>query len=160
MLGNRRDLIGVGQARRSDREQPGQLVIGEASEGEVEAEALQVTQLKSQQVVVPAGVQRQLVIGDDVGALLRLAQPGKLDDRHRGHPELPCCKQPAVPGDDAVRAIDEDRIGPAELADRSRDLRHLRIGVRARIVGEGSQRRERTVLDGQRRTLGSWCRAH
>jgi hypothetical protein len=40
-------------------------------------------------------------------------------------------------GNNAVRTVDQDRIGPAEPADRSCNLRHLRIRVRARVVGEG-----------------------
>ena len=46
-------------------------------------------------------------------------------------------------------AIDQDRIGPAELDDAGGDLGHLRVGVRARIAGEGDQRLDLAVLDVQ-----------
>ena len=62
------------------------------------------------------------------------------------HAELPRRQQPAVAGNDAVVAVDQDRVGPAELADRGGDLRHLRIAVRPGVLGEGDQSRGRTVL--------------
>ena len=103
------------------------LQLAEAGQRQVEAEALQFAEFEAEQFVVPAGVQRQLVVGNDVGPLLRLAQSGKLDHRHRRHAELPRRQQPAVAGNDAVVAVDQDRVRPAELADRGGDLRHLRI---------------------------------
>ena len=42
---------------------------------------------------------------------------------------------------------DQDRIGPAELDDAGGDLRHLLVGVRARIARVGAQAVERPVLD-------------
>ena len=70
---------------------------------------------RPQQRLVPAGVQRQLVVGQHVGALLRLAQTRELDHRHAVQPQLPGRQQPAMAGDDAVLAVDQDRVGPAEL---------------------------------------------
>ena len=54
-------------------------------------------------------------------------------------PELPRRHHPAVPGDDAVRAVDQHRVGEAELPDRARDQRHLRLAVRPRVAGVGDQ---------------------
>ena len=122
------------------------LQLAEAGQRQVEAEALQLAELEAEQLVVPAGVQRQLVVGNDQRPLLRLAQAGKLDDRHRRHAELPRRQQPPVPGDDAVVAVDQDRVGPAELADRGGDLRHLRVRVRARVLRKRDQSRGRTVF--------------
>ena len=53
-------------------------------------------------------------------------------------------------GDDAVLAIDQDRVGPAELADRRGDLRHLRIAVRAGVLRKRDQSRGRTVFHRER----------
>ena len=128
-----RDLVRVGQAgicRASERRD---LELVEAGQRQVEAKLAKVAELEPEQLAVPAGVQRQLVVGDDLGSLLRFAQAGKLDHRHLAHPELAGRQHPAVAGDDAVLAIDQDRVGPAELADGGRDLRHLRVGMRSRL---------------------------
>jgi hypothetical protein len=71
----------------------------------------------------------------------------KLDHRHALQPELPRRQHAAVAGDDAVRAVHEDWIRPAELADARRDLRHLGIGVGARIAGIGDQLAQRPPGD-------------
>ena len=73
----------------------------------------------------------------------------ELDHRHRREPELPRRQHPAVTGDDAVRAVDQHRIGPAELADRAGDQRHLRLGMGAGVPGVGDQVADRAVADPQ-----------
>jgi hypothetical protein len=40
-----------------------------------------------------------------------------------------------VPGDDAVVAVGQDRVGEAELFDARSDLRDLIVAVRARVAG-------------------------
>jgi hypothetical protein len=60
-----------------------------------------------------------------------------------------------VSGDDAVVAIDEDRVCPAVLDDAGRDLGDLTLGVRARIAGVGNQRLDLAVLDVERVQSGS-----
>jgi hypothetical protein len=64
----------------------------------------------------------------------------EFDDRHRGEPELPRRQHPAVPGDGAVRAVDQRRIGEAELADGTGDQRNLRLAVGAGVPSVGDQR--------------------
>ena len=106
-----------------------------------------VGDLGREQGLVPAGVQGELVVGEHVGALLGLAQAGKLDHRHRVKPELPGREQPAMAGDDAVLAVDQDRVGPAERLDGGGDLRDLGGGVGAGIAGVGDQLIQGAVLD-------------
>lgn len=60
---------------------------------------------------------------------------GKLDHRHFGHAELPRRQQPPMAGNDAVVAIDQHRVRPAELADRSCYLRHLPLRMCACVPG-------------------------
>ena len=129
------------------RQQPLQLALAEADQPEVEAELREIGQLEPQQRLVPAGVQRQLVVGQHIGALLRLAHVRELDHRHPLQPELACRQHPAVPGDDAARAVDQHRVRPAELADAGRDLRHLGIGVGARVAGIRDQLAQRPPGD-------------
>ena len=47
-------------------------------------------------------------------------------------------------------AVDQDRVGEAELADRAGDQRHLRLAVGAGVAGVGDQRRDRAVVDRER----------
>ena len=97
LLRQRRRLVVLGQARPAvARQQPLQLALAEADQPEVEAELREIGQLEPQQRLVPAGVQRQLVVGQHVGALLRLAHVRELDHRHPLQPELPCRQHPAM----------------------------------------------------------------
>jgi len=57
-----------------------------------------------------------------------------------------------VPGDDAVVAIDENRVGETELDDRCGNPGDLRVGVRA---GVGNQGIDRAVLDVERAQSGN-----
>ena len=68
---------------------------------DVEVLLLQSRKLGTQEVVVPAGVQRELVVRDDVRALLRLGEVIQDDDRHFGQLQLPRGEKTAVAGDDA-----------------------------------------------------------
>jgi hypothetical protein len=95
------------------------------------AHAPQVGQLDPQQRLVPAGVQRQLVVREDVGALLRLGPAAGDHHRHLGDAELARRHHAAMAGDQPAALVHQDRCGPAPLADAGGDLRHLRVGVRA-----------------------------
>src|SRR3954447_17366722 len=77
-----------------------ELVWIEADEVQVEIFRLKSRQLKPQNVVVPAGIERKLIISDDVSALLGLGQVVQNDDRDFAELELPRGQQAAVPGDD------------------------------------------------------------
>ena len=61
-------------------------------------------------------------------------------------PSLRAASSAPMPGNDAVVAVGQDRVGEAELADRRRDLRHLLVTVRPCIPRIGDQRRKRAVL--------------
>ena len=54
----------------------------EAESTEIDAEVRQLACLQRQHLAVPAGPLGELVVGKDVGALLRLAEMAKLDHRH------------------------------------------------------------------------------
>ena len=71
----------------------------------------------------------------------------KHDDRHFFHPELLGRQQTRVARDDVVIGAHEDRVGPAPLADRSRDAGDLLAAVRARVVGPRNQAFDRPALD-------------
>jgi hypothetical protein len=104
-------------------------------------------QLGGEHLLVPAGVERELVVGDDIGPVLRRREVVEHDHRHRVEPEPARRLEPSVAGDHGAVAGGEDRIGPAELHDAGGDLRHLLVRMRARVARIGAQARERPVLD-------------
>ena len=122
-----------------------------------------------QQRLAPARLQGELVVGDQVRPLLRLAEVLEPDHRHLGEPELARREQPAVAGQDPGVLVDQDRVGPAELDHRGRDLIDLRLAVRARVALVRAQAVDRPQLDpvgerdqpGALRCVGqvrtSWC---
>jgi hypothetical protein len=61
-----------------------------------------------------------------------VAAPPELDARHRVDPELARRQHPPRAGDDAVRAVDQDRVRPAR-----RDLRDLLVRMRPCVARVG-----------------------
>jgi hypothetical protein len=59
----------------------------------------------------------------------------ELDPRHLHHVQFARREDAAMPGDDPVVAVDQDRVGEPELADAAGDLRDLRLGMRPRVPG-------------------------
>ena len=104
-----RRLVGIGQALGLVRGECGQLVIGKTGEPQIEVEGLQIGQLDPEQFGIPAGVERQLVVGDDIGPLLRLALAPGDHGRDLRQAELSRGKQPAMPGDQAAVLVDQHR---------------------------------------------------
>ena len=127
-----------------------QFGIVEASQRQIESGVGQLGQFDRQQFLVPTGVERQTVVGNDVRALLRRRQVRQLDHRHVGQAQLACGRQTSVARDDTLDRIHQDRRGPAELGNAGGDLGDLRIAVRARIAGVGDQRLDLAVLDVER----------
>ena len=60
----------------------------------------------------------------------------KFNHRHFQQIQLARRRQAAVTGNDAVGAVDEDGLCPAELDDAGGQFGDLRLGMRARIAGE------------------------
>ena len=65
-------------------------------------------ELVGQLRVVPTRVERQLAVGADVCAPLRLRQVIEHDHRNFGERQLHRGREPAMAGDDALRAVDYD----------------------------------------------------
>jgi hypothetical protein len=103
-----------------------------------------------------AGLQGDLVVGQDVRPLLRLAQVLEPDDRDLGEAQLARSEQTTVAGKDAGVLVDQDRVGPTKLDHRRRDLIDLRLAVRARVALVRPQAVDRPELDpvGQRGQSG------
>ena len=59
--------------------------------------------------------------------------------RHGGQPELLRGHDAAVAGDQHALGVDQHRVHEAELGDGGGDLRHLRRGMGARVLGIGHE---------------------
>ena len=121
-----------------------------SAEVEIDVEHRQLAELELQEIEVPAGAERDLVVGDPERALLRLREMRQHDRRHLGHPQRLRRQQPAVAGDDRALGIDQDRVGEAELPDRGGDLLDLALRMGAGVAGIGDQAGDRPVADRQR----------
>jgi GAF domain-containing protein len=71
---------------------------------------------------------------------LRRGEMRELDARHLDQAQLAGRGHAAMPGDDPVVAVEQNRVGETELADAAGDLRDLRLGMRPRVAGIGDQR--------------------
>ena len=104
-------------------------------------------ELDIEEVFVPARVLRDLVVGNDICALLRRGPPPRDHARYVLEAELLRGQDAAVPGDDATFRVDKDGHRPAELTDRLCDLFDLRVGMRAGVVRVGHQVCDGAPLD-------------
>src|SRR5690349_24026066 len=79
---------------------------------------------------IPAGVDRQLVVGEHIGAALHRREVRQDDARHLVEAEQMRGEHPAVAGDNAVLFVDQHRVGEAKFADRGGDSRACTISDR------------------------------
>jgi hypothetical protein len=117
---------------------------------EVDVEHRQLAELELQQVEVPAGAERDLVVGDPQRPLLCLREMRQDDRRHLAQTEGLRREQPAVPGDDPALGVDQHRVGEAERPDRGGDLLDLPLRVRPGVARIGDKAGDRPADDRQR----------
>ncbi len=115
----------------------------------IELEIRERTQLDGERATIPAGVEGELIVGQRIGPALRRIEARKAKRRHAFQAQKLSGLQAAMPGDDFVVIVDEDRIGEAEPGDAVGDLPDLLFGMRAGIAGKRPQARDRHRLDGQ-----------
>ena len=106
---------------------------------------MQFRKFDPQHVFVPAGVQREPVVGNHVCAALRFGQVRQPQARDSVEAQLARRHHAAVAGNDAVVFVNQDRVGKAELADAGGQLRYLRVVVGSAVsrVWHKVGRRER-----------------
>ena len=102
-------VVRIGEAGAPVGEQFGELLVREADQAEIGAHRLEVGQFNLQQFHVPAGVQRELVVGDDIGALLRLAPAARDHHRNLSQAQLTRRQHPAMAGDQRAALVDQHR---------------------------------------------------
>src|SRR6516225_9159690 len=91
-------------------------------------------QLDRQDLAVPTRFLRELVVGQDVCALLCVAE---MLDPQRGNAaetQSPCGLHASMTGDDRAGCVDQDRIEKSEAFDRSSNLLDLTLRMRARVM--------------------------
>jgi hypothetical protein len=143
-LGRFVDIAGV-IARAS--QQPVDFRLVEAQQSEVYVLLPERNEFGRQQLLVPARIEGNLIVSDDVGPPLSGRQVIKDDHRDSIEAKLTRGQQPAMAGNDAALPIDQDRIGPAELDNRGRDLRNLVVVVCTGVARIGDQPVEGPVHD-------------
>src|SRR6266568_7196896 len=107
----------------------------------------QTLQLNRQNLLVPPGLLGELVVGQDVGALIRLAQMREPVGRHRGDAEELGGFHATVTSDDLLVIIDQNRIAEAELRDAVGDLADLLLRMRPGIVRVWPQLANSYIVD-------------
>jgi len=117
--------VGVGQPLlHAGVEQHGQLVGVEAEQRPVDAGLLELGQLDGQQLHVPVGQLRRLVVGDAVCPHLLGCEVAGDVHRHLLQPELLGSLPAGVPADDDAVAVHDDRLAETEAADALGDGLH------------------------------------
>ena len=104
---------------------------------EVDIDRADLVQLKLEDLEVPAGIERDLVVGQPQRLLLGIAEPFEGNRRHLDKTELLGCSQTAMPGDQRVRLINEHWVRKPELADGLDQLFDLALGMGPRIARIG-----------------------
>ena len=129
----------------------------EAGELDAEVELDQRLELGRQDLARPAGLGGELVVGDDVGPALSLAEVREAEARDLGEAEQLCCFDSAVAGDDLALVRDQDRVGEAELSDgiaaEKTGRRGRAIEYEPKFVDVGVRRWQ--AFTGKRATLGA-----
>ena len=112
-----------------------------ARDADVEAEVSvhQLLQLEGEQLLVPAGVEGELIVGQHIGPLLGRRQMADAKAGRRRHAEFARRLGAAVPGENAIVAVDQHRVGEAEAADAFGDLADLFARMNSCVARPGPQ---------------------
>ena len=94
-----------------------------------------ITRFAGPSVLVPAGIQRQPVVREDVGPLLCLGEVVENDDGNLLELELSRSEEATVACDDAGLGTNQYRVIETEFGDAGGDLRDLGVRVCPGISG-------------------------
>jgi hypothetical protein len=111
----------------------------ESSEFDREIEVNQSLQFDGQKLPIPSGHLGKPVIGQNIGSLFGVAEMGQLHCGHALNAKQLCGLDPAMPGNDLLLIVNENRIVEAESLDAVRNLADLLLGVRPRIACVGTE---------------------
>ena len=105
-----------------------------AGEIEIEVEINQFAEIERQKLEVPPGIQRELVVGQQIGLALGLTEIRNAQRRHFRKPQKFGCRDPAMTSQNRSGLIDQDRVGEPEPFDRVGDLPDLLFRMGPRIA--------------------------
>ncbi len=101
------------------------LLVGEPQHVQVELILAQLCEQPAQQLFIQAGVQSQLVVGDDQGSALGLREVIEHDHRHFRKTQLPRRLKPRVASDNARVFVYQNWGGPPKFQNAGRNLSNL-----------------------------------
>jgi hypothetical protein len=148
-------IIGIGSRRENDVDLTGR----EAGQSriDIDIDRSELAQFELQDFQIPAGIERDLVVGDSKRPLLGLREAGQGDSWDLSKPHDPGGLKPAMSRDDVALRISKDRIGEAERVDGRPDLLDLTLGMCTGIARIGNEVSDRAVCNGQPRWEASRC---
>lgn len=133
---------------------------------DVEIKGDEALKLDCQQLLVPASIERELVVDEHIGAPLSRIEMSEAHSRDVLQADQLCSLDSAVTGDDLAILADQYRVGKSEPPDAVCDLPDLLLGMGAGIAPIGPQARHRHRFDGhgpdgtgRRGSRGGGCRA-
>src|SRR5579885_828751 len=129
-----------------------ELVLGKPEQIESDVILLESLELGRQHLFVPAGVQRDAVVGEPEGPRLRIRQMPEPNDRHFPQPEALGSYNAAVACDQHAAVVDQARHVEAELRDRAGNLGDLLVGMSSGVGRIRQEPLDRPKLDLQRVT--------
>jgi hypothetical protein len=147
MLRSRRRVVGVGKPLRAVSEQIAEFKLAKPGQSKVKPAELQFAELQAEELAVPTRVQGELVVGDDIGALLRIRPATRNHYRDLGIAKLPGSKDRCVASYNSARLVSEHRVRPSPLLHARRNLRYLSLGVRPGILRIRNQPVDRPPLN-------------
>ncbi|MBK6403258.1 MAG: hypothetical protein IPF74_15770, partial [Rhodocyclaceae bacterium] len=102
-----RDGVRVGKASISCRRKHGvKLVPPEAGQADVVTHAIKLDHFELEHFLIPPGIQRQAVVGDHIGAALRVGHVTEANTRDITQPELTRTKHATVASDNSAISVD------------------------------------------------------
>src|ERR1019366_653804 len=111
-----------------------QFLVAETQQIQVEVFGLQGRQVFAEHLLVPARIERELVISDGQGAALNRGQVFQHDDRNFAHALRHGRPQAPFTSNEPALRPNENWVYEAELANGGGDLRHLLGGVRTGVT--------------------------
>ena len=150
-LGNRVLLLGR-PARIESIEQAVDLVLGETEQIESDAVLLEPFQLGREQFVIPAGVERDAIVGKAKCARLSVRQVPEPNDRDLLQSKALGREDSTMTGDQNAALVDQARDIEAEFRNRAGNLGDLLVGVGPGVRCIRQQSIDRPELDLQRIT--------
>ena len=113
----------------------------------VDNDVHQMLQLDREDVVVPACQRGELVVRQDVGAYLIVAEMLDAESRNLRHAQPLGRGEPSVASDNHAILVDQDRVDEAERLEAVADQFDLALGVSASVAGVGLEAFESDGLD-------------